>query len=127
MWIKLFMDCVTTVSYSLLINGELKGMIHPSRGIHQGDLLSPFLFRLCIECLHGLIFETAAMGDNNGYSLYRNSPRLTHLLFVHDSLLFYRASIQVCQKLLDILEVHGTCSGQLKNKNKTTIFFNKAT
>ena len=78
MWIKLFMVFVTIVSYFILVNGELKGMIHSSRGIHQGDPLSLFFFLLCIEGLHGLISKTAAMGDNHGYSLYRNNPRLTH-------------------------------------------------
>lgn len=32
-WIKLPMLSVTSVSYSMLVNGEAKGMIHPSRGI----------------------------------------------------------------------------------------------
>ena len=46
---------VTTASYSILINGKPKGLIHPSRGIQQGDPLSPFLFLLCTKGLHGLI------------------------------------------------------------------------
>ena len=58
-WIKLLMLCVTTVSYSILVNGEPKGMITPSRGILQGDPLSPFLFLLCTEGLHGLISQAA--------------------------------------------------------------------
>ena len=105
-WIKLIMLCVTTVSYLVLVNGKPKGMIHPSRGIRQGDLLSPFLFLLCIEGLHGLISNVAANGDIRGYSLCRNSPRLTHLLFAYDSLLFCRATIQKCQKILDILDTY---------------------
>ena len=126
-WINLIMLCVTTVSYSVLVNGEPKGMIHPTRGIKQGDPLSPFLFLLCTEGLNSLINNAAANGDIKGYSLCRNGPRLTHLLFADDSLLFCRATIQECQKILDILDTYAKCSGQQINKSKTTLFFSMCT
>jgi len=89
-WISLLMVCVTTTSYSILVNGEPKGMIIPTRGIRQGDPLSPFLFLLCTEGLHGLISQAAHIGDIHGFQLCRRSPKLTHLLFVDDSLLFFQ-------------------------------------
>ena len=54
-WVALMMECITIISYSLLINRELTGIINPSRGIRQGDSLSPYLFLLCTEGFHGLI------------------------------------------------------------------------
>ena len=54
-WISIMMMCVTTVSYSVLINGEPKGRIVPSRGLHQGDPISPYLFLLCVEGLSAMI------------------------------------------------------------------------
>ena len=126
-WIRLVMLYVTSVSYSILVNGDPKGMIIPSRGIQQGDPLSPFLFLLCTEGLHGLISEAAEQGDIRGYSLSRNGPHLTHLLFADDNLLFCRATIQECQKILDILDIYGKCSGQQINRSKTAIFFSKST
>ena len=106
-------------------------MISPSRGIHQGDPFSPFLFLLYTEGLHGLISQAANEGDIKGYSLCRNSLSLTHLLFVDNSLFFFfffcKATIRECQKILDILEVYGRCSGQQINQSKITIFFSKAT
>ena len=68
-WIGLIMVCVKTVTYSILVNGELKGLINPSRGLRQGDPLSPFLFLLCTKGLHGLIKNAASKGDIKGFSL----------------------------------------------------------
>ena len=51
-----------TVTYSILVNREPQGLIHPTRGIDQGDPLSPFLFLLCTKGLHGLIQQVARVG-----------------------------------------------------------------
>ena len=125
-WISLLLVCVTTVSYSILVNGELKGMIIPTRGIWQGDHLSPFLFLFCTEGLHGLISQVAHNGDIHGFQLCRRSPKLTHLLFANDSLLFCKSDIDECQRVLDILGVYEKCSGKQINRSKTTIYFNKS-
>ena len=125
-WISLMMLCVKTVTYSILVNGKPKGMIKPTRGIRQGDPLSPFLFLLCTEGLNGILNKAAHQGHIKGYSLCRNSPRLTHLLFADDSLLFCRSTIEECHRVLDILVVYGKCSGQQINRSKTTIFFSKS-
>ena len=85
-WIALMMECITSVSYSLLVNGEPHGHITPTRGIRQGDPLSPYLFLLCSEGLHRLIQAAANNGDIKGVSICHNGPKLTHLLFADDSL-----------------------------------------
>ena len=95
-WIFLLMLYVKPVSYFTLVNGEPKGFIKPTRGIRQGDPLSPFLFLLCIERLHGLISQAAQQGIIHGFSLSSRSPKLTHLLFANDSLLFYKSTLKEC-------------------------------
>ena len=126
-WIHLIMGCVKTVSYLVLVNGEPCGLIQPSRGIRQGDPLSPFLFLLCTEGLNGLIKRAESDGDIHGFSLCRRGPKLTHLLFIDDSLLFCRANMEECGKVLEILNMYEMASGQKVNRSKTSLFFSKCT
>ena len=54
--IEVIMSCVSTVvSTSIMVNGEALDPIYPSRGIRQGDPLSPYLFILCMDFLGQLI------------------------------------------------------------------------
>ena len=53
--VSLIMSCVSTSSISILVNGGALELFYPSRGIRQGDLLSPYLFILCMEVLGALI------------------------------------------------------------------------
>ena len=126
-WINLIMLCVKTVTYLVLVNGEPCGMIHPTRGIRQGDPISPFLFLLCTEGLNGLIKKAERNGDVHGFSLCRRGPKLTHFLFADDSFLSYRAKMEECGKVLDILNGYEDASGQKINRSKTALFFSKAT
>ena len=95
-WIRLIMACVQSMTYSILVNGEPHGLIHPTRGIRQGDPLSSFLLLLCTEGLNGLIQQAAIRGYIKGFSLCQRGPKLTHLLFANDSLIFCRATQRKC-------------------------------
>jgi ribonuclease HI len=125
--IALIMECLRTVSYSVLLNGETHGFFKPTRGLRQGDPLSPYLFLLCTEGFHGLLKAATASGDIHGVSISRYGPKLSHLFFADDSLLFCKANVQECQKVLDILSLYERASGQSINKAKTTLFFSKST
>lgn len=126
-WIMWIMECITTISYSYLINDSAYGLIKPKRGIRQGDPLSLYLFILCGEVLSGLCKSAAREGTLQGIRFARACPRVNHLLFVDDTMFFCGASELSCQKLLDILMKYEAASGQQINKNKSSITFSKLT
>ena len=121
------MECITTVSYSILVNEESKGLFRPSKGFRQGDPLSPYLFLFCAESLNAILKEAALKGEIHGFSICKNGPKLTHLFFANDCLLFCRASLTECEKIQELLGFYEETSRQMINKSKTTLFFSKNT
>ena len=121
------MECVTTVSYSIMVNGEPKGLIKPSRGLRQGDSLSLYLFLFYAEGLNAILRQAVISGDIHGFSLCQNGPKLTHLFFADDCLIFYRSTLEECAKIQELLAVYEAVLGQMINREKTTLFFSKNT
>lgn len=122
-WVNLVMKCVSSVSYQVLINGEARGHIKPSRGLRQGDPISPFLFILCTEVLISHIRQAEATKKLSGMKIARGSPVISHLLFADDSLFFFKAEQSQCEELVRIIDVYGSASGQQLNKEKSSVLF----
>ena len=125
--IKIIMSCISSVSYAVLLNGQPMGNIKPTRGLRQGDPLSPYLFLLCALGLQGLLKKAEVQGDINGVSICCNGPKVSHLFFADDSVLFCRAKEKECQTILDLLAIYERGSGQKINREKTNIFFSSNT
>lgn len=117
------MQCVTSVTYSIRINGKPRGQIAPTRGLRQSDPLSLYLFLLCAKGLSSLIKKVVSMGVMEGNSVCRRGPSISHLFFEDDSIVFCKASIEECDALQQILKVYEQASGQQLNRAKTSFFF----
>ena len=115
------------MSYYILINGEPQGMIVPTRELRQGDPLSPYLFLFCAEGLNALLRRAADVGQIHGFFISRRGPKLTHLFFADDCLLFCRSTLAECDKIKELLAVYEAASGQMVNQDKTTLFFSSNT
>ena len=122
-WIELIMFCLSTVRYSFLINGEPRGHVVPSRGLRQGDPLSPYLFILCAEGLSALISHHVSTGSLTGLQVCDGAPIVSHLLFADDSLLYANATSQDCSVIQHILKVYERASGQQINLQKSSVVF----
>lgn len=99
--------------------------ITPTRGIKQGDLLSPYLFILCVEGLFAMLRKAESTHQLKGIMSSQNEGCISHLLFANDSLLFCQATVEECQRLVNILAQYETTSGQTINRQKTYPFFSK--
>ena len=87
-WVTWVMECISTVSYSFLINDSVLGRVVPQRGIRQGDPLPPYIFILCSEVLSGLCAKAQRDGCLAGVKVATNCPRINHLPFADDNMFF---------------------------------------
>lgn len=100
---ELMIKCVTSITYSMKINGKLRGHIILSRGLRQGDPLSPYLFLLYAEGLSALIKSAINSGQLGGVYLFGGEGQNYLIFFSDDSLIFYRASLEECCALQRVL------------------------
>ena len=115
------MGCLSTVSYSVFINGRSRGKFKGSRGLRQGDLLSPFLFTLVVDVLGRLIDKATQCRAIRGFTVGKDKVEVSHLQFADDTLLFMEANCNYFLNYLTILEVFSSISGLRVNLRKSII------
>lgn len=121
------MQCVTSVTYAIHINGIPQGHITPSRGMCQGDPLLPHLFLFCAEGLSAIFHQAVQDQRLRGISASRSGPTFSHLFFIDDSLIFGRATHEERAEIMRILKVYEESSGQQLKKQKTPLYFSRNT
>ncbi|KAA3476813.1 reverse transcriptase [Gossypium australe] len=126
-WVDLILKCITTTSFAVNINGKRGRTFNATRGLRQGDPLSPFLFLLCSEGLSALMRMVLKEGLLKGAKASRGGPELMHLLFADDCILFGEATREGANLLKGILKEYERCSGQCVNFDKSIIFYSSNT
>jgi len=96
-------------------------------GCGRGDPLSPYLFLLCAEGFSSLLNAAEERGDLVGVRVCPNAPSINHLLFADDSLLLLKVDEMSASHLQNILSLYEVCSGQIINKEKSSIMFSRNT
>ncbi|XP_058724620.1 uncharacterized protein LOC131596076 [Vicia villosa] len=123
--VTLIRNCISTVSYKVLINGQPSVTFSPERGLRQGDPLSPYLFILCFDVFSGLIKHEAAANKIHGISVARKAPVITHLFFADDCLLFARENSNEAGSILNLLQQFQESSGQMVSLEKSELSFSR--
>ncbi|KAA3485070.1 reverse transcriptase [Gossypium australe] len=126
-WVEGIMKCMTSVSYSIVMNGFIVEKFQPTRGLRQGDPFSPFLFLLCGEGLSSLMRLAMQKGRLKRVKASRSGPAISHLLFADDCILLREATIRGASLFKTILSEYRYCSGQHVNFEKSTVFFSRNT
>ena len=121
--IELIMSCILSVSTSVLFNGGMLDPIHPSKGIRQGDPLSPYIFILCIEFLGQLIEGKCREKLWNPVKSSRNGPSFSHLFFADDLVLFAKANHANCTAIREVMTIFCEKSGQSVSESKSKVYF----
>ncbi|GKV15349.1 hypothetical protein SLEP1_g26146 [Rubroshorea leprosula] len=125
--IDLIMSAICTSSVSVLLNGDRTEPFSPSRGIRQGDPLSPYIFIPCMEFLALTITKASSLGYWKGCKAGRGGPLLSHLFFADDLLFIGKATKNNCLFLKSVLEFFSSRSGLKINPLKSYVFFSKNT
>jgi hypothetical protein len=89
-WHRWIFACNSSVRFTILVNGSSRGLFHSSRGLRQGDPLSPLLFLLVIEALSRMLAKAMERGILSGFSVgnfVENSVTISHLLFANYTLI----------------------------------------
>jgi hypothetical protein len=99
----------------------------PTRGLRQGDPLSPYLFHSVVEGLSSLLKGAESRGELHGVRVCRNAPVISHLLFADDSLILMQANKENAEKLESLLDRYCANLGQKISDAKSNIFFSENT
>ncbi|GKC12144.1 polypyrimidine tract-binding protein homolog 2 isoform X1 [Tanacetum coccineum] len=117
------MECVTTTSYSICVNGSLHGYFRGKRGLRQGDPLSPYLFTLVMEVLTLMLQRRVHESQLFTYHMYCFKLELINLCFADDLFLFAYGDVHSASIIKETLDEFKGASGLTPSLPKSTAYF----
>ena len=121
--VELILSCISTTMAALLFNGDQIGEICPYHGLSQGDLISPYIFILCMEYLSALINLKCKEGSWKKIKASRNGHGFSHIFFADDLLLFAKTNKRNIGVVVEVLDEICKLSSLKISKEKSKIFF----
>jgi hypothetical protein len=106
------------VRYSVKLNGVQLDSFAPSRGLRQGDPISPYLFLFIVDGLSALLKQGVDNEETEPVKISPTAPGVSHLIFAGDTILFFKASREHAHRVDQILNTYAHATGQLINREK---------
>ncbi|GJS01701.1 hypothetical protein Tco_0318209 [Tanacetum coccineum] len=117
------MECVTTTSFLININGSLHGFFKGKRGLRQGDPLSHYLFMLVMEILTFMLQRGVSNANLFSYHRYCSKLKLINLCFADDLFLFSHGDTDSVKVIKEALNEFKEASGLVPNLPKSKGYF----
>ncbi|GAB2297215.1 hypothetical protein Dimus_038459 [Dionaea muscipula] len=119
---KWVMACVSSTSFTFMLNGELQGFFLGQRGLRQGDPLSPYLFVVVMEYLARSLKK---MSRNKDFHFHPKCKKLglVSVCFADDLMIFAKADSSSLLLVNDRLSHFGRLSGLHANLTKSALYF----
>lgn len=120
-FVQWIMECVSTNSFSISVNGQMHGFFHGHRGLRQGDPLSPYLFAICLEMLSRSLKIAASSNDFNFHPKCE-ALGITHLAYADDLLLLSRGDLGSVEIMMNCLGIFRDSAGLRPNALKSNLY-----
>lgn len=120
-WCTWMRACIEDTSYSILVNGSPTNPIHANRRLRQGDPLSSFIFTLVAESMNKLVEKARELDIVKGFKVEPDSPIMTHLQFIDDTLFLCDPARQELLGFKAILRCFELVSGLGINLGKSSL------
>ena len=120
-FIEMIMECVTTPKFSFMINGAMKGYFGSTRGLRQGEPMSPMPFVICMEYL-SRVFGMMSQMEQFHFHPKCQTLKLTHLCFADDLILCSKGEFSSVYMLLQAFKIFSDSSGLKANVKKSEFY-----
>lgn len=117
------MNCVTTSSFMININGNFHGFFKGKRGLRQGCPLSPYLFTLVIEVFNLMLKRCIKENEGFKYHWRCRAQEITHLCFADDLMLFCHGNSSSVRIIKWVMDEFAGAAGLIPNLSKSHIYF----
>lgn len=118
-WIS---QCLSSATVSVLVNGSPTDEFKVSRGLRQGDPLSPLLFLVAAEGFNRLVKRAIETNLLRGIEIGNDRVIISHVQFADDTILCCKSDFENIWAIKCLLRIFELASGLKVNFLKSNLF-----